>query len=248
MNTSSRSHADIQRSTYMLDIILRDSGYQLSLPGQTQAQITSNNTINNMGQDEPQSIVETVELESQPITALFRDAVNDAEVAHDLYIMLKSHFTTVSRRYKNKHDAGDSLPTDDPIDRTFAKLLQQDPKKWADRDHILGTAAVAMENIVRNHMKAKRAAKRGGLAETVSLTGSDVIDARSAESSEHVEIHDLIERLSEEDSHLATILRMKNFGKMTYKEIGEALGQTKHQIEHSYKKSVAWVMRELNRE
>ena len=41
-----------------------------------------------MNQDEQQSIAKTVALESKPITKLFRDAVGDDQVAHDLYEML----------------------------------------------------------------------------------------------------------------------------------------------------------------
>ncbi len=102
------------------------------------------------------SLKQTCHDDQQSITELFRQAGTDPAVAAELFQLIRERFRRLGASKKRKFGAGGSLTTDAMVNQTFYNLLKKHPGHWRNREHILRTAGVAMQNIVIDHLRRNR--------------------------------------------------------------------------------------------
>jgi RNA polymerase sigma factor (TIGR02999 family) len=93
---------------------------------------------------------------------------------------------------------------------------------FADRSGFLRAAAVAMQRILVDHARRKRAAKRGGYAKKFALDEGDRTIVSDPDTL--LDIDDALNRLAAEDGASADVARCRLFAGLTIEEAGEALG------------------------
>ena len=196
------------------------------------------------------SLDKTLEQSQAPITELFRRAGADEQSARELFEMLKRHFRGSVQRHKRLVGVGDSLPTDDPIDWTFAKMLRDDPEKWANRRHIVAAATEAMHNLVRNHRRGKLAIKRGGHNVTIALSDEVLSNKQHASDEPDVLNGDVLDELDKRFPRAKDILLHKHYGRCSFADIADLLDDenlsTAVDVRRVYHQAFAWVTREID--
>ena len=93
---------------------------------------------------------------------------------------------------------------------------------FADRSGFFRAAAVAMQRILVDHARRRRAGKRGGGARTLVLEGDAPI--RSLDSDLVLDVDEALARLAIEDPSSAEVARHRLFAGLTIDEAAEALG------------------------
>jgi RNA polymerase sigma factor (TIGR02999 family) len=93
---------------------------------------------------------------------------------------------------------------------------------FADRSSFFRAAAVAMQRILVDHARRRRAGKRGGGARTIVLEG----DAPSLGPDPDLvlDVEEALARLAVEDPSSAEVARCRLFAGLSIDEAGEALG------------------------
>jgi RNA polymerase sigma-70 factor (ECF subfamily) len=94
---------------------------------------------------------------------------------------------------------------------------------WQGRAHFLNVAAKMMRNILVDHARARRAAKRGGGTIVVGLDG---IDARSRPEIDVLLVHDALDRFAREYPRQARVVDLRYFGGLTVQETAQVLTAT----------------------
>ena len=93
---------------------------------------------------------------------------------------------------------------------------------FAARSGFLRAAAVAMQRILVDHARRKRAAKRGGYANKFTIEEDDHV--RIDDPDTVLDIDAALNRLSEEDASSADVARFRLFAGLSIDEAAEALG------------------------
>jgi RNA polymerase sigma factor (TIGR02999 family) len=96
-----------------------------------------------------------------------------------------------------------------------------------------------MRRILVNHARDRAAAKRGGQAQKVPLTGIEV--AGDAPDVDVLELHDALDRLDALDPRKSRIVELKFFGGLTTAEIGEVLQVSVATVERDWSFARAWL-------
>ena len=114
------------------------------------------------------------------------------------------------------------------------------------RRHFFAVAAKAMRQVLADHARAARRAKRGGGQATIELE-PDQVAAPAAAALDVVDLDDALGKLATLHERHAAVVEMRLLGAMSVTEIAEHLGVSTRTIEHDWSMARAWLSRELAR-
>jgi RNA polymerase sigma factor (TIGR02999 family) len=108
-----------------------------------------------------------------------------------------------------------------------------------DRAHFFGAAAKAMQLVLVDHARRKRAQKRGGAAARVTLHD---IDVASPDGELNVfDVHESVEALERESPELASLVRYRYFVGLTLEQIAEIDGISLATVKRRWTFARAWL-------
>lgn len=130
------------------------------------------------------------------------------------------------------------------VHEIYLRLVDESRLEGADRARFLGIAARAMRQVLVDHARARRAAKRGGDPTRVTL--DDGMRAAEDPAFDAIAFHDALEALSKEDERAAVVTEMHVFGGMTLTDIAEALGVSRRTVNSDWAFARRWLSRSMN--
>lgn len=148
-----------------------------------------------------------------------------------------AHFRLLGER------SGHTLNTIDLVHEAYLKLVQFNRIDWENRAHFFGIASQVMRNILVDYAVKKKAEKRGGDRQRVTLGKQDL----AAEVNLHdiLSIHQALKRLSEIDERQVRVVECRFFGGLTLEETAKALDISTATVSRDWKMARAWLNREL---
>ena len=113
-----------------------------------------------------------------------------------------------------------------------------------NRTHFLLVAARAMRHILVDHARARRAGKRGGEVNRISLEEVNVAAAPS--DVQLVGLNDALDRLAEISPRQSQVVELRYFAGLTEEQIAESLGVTRRTVNRDWAMARAWLYAQLN--
>jgi RNA polymerase sigma factor (TIGR02999 family) len=140
--------------------------------------------------------------------------------------------------FRRQPDASTLQPTA-LVHEVYLRMVGKTEVEWQDRAHFFAICATAMRGILADHARRRRAAKRGGDRQRVTLSG-----AALPEREDVVDLLDLDEALMELaalSERQARIVEYRLFAGMTVPEIAHALGVSKRTVDNDWAMARAWI-------
>jgi RNA polymerase sigma factor (TIGR02999 family) len=159
-----------------------------------------------------------------------------------LFPLLYSELRRLARAQLRREQPGHSLQPTVLVHEVYLRLVKAEVD-WRDRTHFLSVAARVMRRILVEYARAKRAHKRGGPDQRVTLTST--IAARDDSPVDVLVLDAAIERLRQLDPRQADVVELCYFGGLTYAEIGEVHGISEATVDRDLRHARAWLRREL---
>jgi RNA polymerase sigma factor (TIGR02999 family) len=131
------------------------------------------------------------------------------------------------------------------VNEAYMKLVGQRQGHWQNRAQFYGIAAQLMRRILIDHARERLAAKRGGGAKAVTLSGVDAA-APADESVDDLELHEALERLAALDERQAKVVELRYFGGLSVEEAAEVLEISPATVKREWATARAWLRRELS--
>src|SRR4029434_8556567 len=97
----------------------------------------------------------------------------DQRARDELTPLIYDELRRLARGYLRRERINHTLQPTALVHEAFLRLIDQSKINWQNRAHFCGVAARLMRQILINHAEARRAAKRGGDAERISLNDVD---------------------------------------------------------------------------
>ena len=114
---------------------------------------------------------------------------------------------------------------------------------WTGRAHFFAVAAKAMRQVLSNHARDRRAAKRGGDWHRVTL--SDQLTPSGKQDLDLLALDEALERLAALDERQCRIVELRFFAEMTVEEIAHVLGVSVSTVEREWRMARAWLSAQL---
>jgi RNA polymerase sigma-70 factor (ECF subfamily) len=169
------------------------------------------------------------------------DHESTAKLLPLVYNELRKLANTLLRRERSDH----TLQATALVHETFLRLSGQSERVWRDRAHFIGFAAHSMRQILVDHARTSRAAKRVPAANKISLD-QGVVSCQER-SGELLALDDALNRLAELSERQSRIVELRFFGGLTVEEAAEVLGISEKTVKREWSLARAWLYSELRR-
>jgi RNA polymerase sigma factor (TIGR02999 family) len=188
--------------------------------------------------------------ENTVVPLLARARAGERGAVDGLFPLVYDELRRLARAHRRRWQGDETLDTTALVHEAYLRLVDQSSPDWKDRAHFLAVASRAMRHILIDYARARRARKRGGSRERLSVEqmeaalerGSDVSDA-SAEAL--VALEEALQRLERQNPRQARIVECRFFGGMTVPETAEALGTSPSTVTRGWAAAQAWLYRDL---
>jgi len=168
------------------------------------------------------------------------------EALDDLMPMVYADLRRVAAGYMRREGAGHALQPTALVHEAYVRLIDQKQVKWRNRAHFFGVAAGLMRRILVDHARRRRAEKRGGDWERVTLTGDEVATDAHKEI-DVLALDEALERLAEFDPQQERIVELRYFGGLTIEETAEIVGISAATVVREWTIAKAWLRADLSR-
>lgn len=180
---------------------------------------------------------------STDITALLARVKQGEQAAiGDLIPLVYHELHRLARAELRRDRTGHTLQPTALINEAFLRLFGGVTPSFSNRSHFLGVAARVMRQVLVDYARARRAEKRGSGLQTPIL---DTMGA-SNPPGDLLEVDDALNKLSEEDPRLVTLIEMRFFAGMTAEETAEARSESVHIVRHDLRYAQARLRRILD--
>ncbi len=167
----------------------------------------------------------------------------DREALNELVPLIHGELRRIARHKLRLERKGHTLDTTALVHEAYLQLVRIERVQWQSRAHFLAIAAQAMRNILVNHARRRKRAKRGGDAKHVSL--SQVADLPAVEADRILGLDAALKSLAELNPRHARIVECRFFGGMTIEETATALGISPATAKRDWMVLRGWLLRAL---
>jgi len=130
------------------------------------------------------------------------------------------------------------------VHEAYIRLIDQRRVRWQNRAHFYSAAAHIMRRILIDRARARKADKRGGGWERVTL-----VDAKTPNGSREVDVlslDDALVRLAALDPQQERIVELRYFGGLTLEETAEVIGISTASVKREWAIARAWLRAQLS--
>jgi len=169
----------------------------------------------------------------------------DQEARDKLMPFVYSELRRLARSYLRRERPDHTLQPTALVHEAYLRLIDQSRVNWQNRAHFFGAAARLMRQILINHAEARRAAKRGGEAERISL--NDVDHFAVEQEIDLIALNEALKNLERIDPSQGQVVELRYFSGLTIEEIAEVMGVAPATVKREWSTARAWLRRELSR-
>jgi len=131
------------------------------------------------------------------------------------------------------------------VHEAYLRLAGPDARDWQSRAHFFAVAAQVMRNLLVDHARARRRAKRGG-GQIVRL--DDELTLAAGERDDLLAIHDALENLAKIAPRPSRIVELRYFGGLRIEEVAAVLGISDRTVRREWQMAKAWLYAEIKGE
>ena len=167
---------------------------------------------------------------------------HDQLTPDEMYALVYEELKRIAR-HQLRLNAKATLSTTELVHEAFLKLGHGPASGWEGRSHFFGAAARAMREVLVDFARRRKAAKRGGDLERVSLGESEA--ALDVQLDEILALDAALDQLNAVNERLRQIVELRFFGGLGQEEVAEILGVTTRTVERNWLKARLFLLREL---
>lgn len=179
------------------------------------------------------------------VTGLLADwRQGDEQALEALMPILYAELRARAAAHMARERANHTLQPTALVHEVFFRLVEQNELEWQSRAHFLGVAAKLMRLILIDHARAKKAAKREGDAQRVTL--DENLGWEQPRQIELLALDAALEDLAELDERQARLVELRFFGGLTIEESAEVLAISVATVKREWRMAKAWLRTRMN--
>ena len=169
----------------------------------------------------------------------------DRHAGEELFADVYTELRAIAARYLHRERKNHTLQPTALVHEVYLKLVGQTRVDWQGRAHFLAFAAQTMRQILVDHARRHRAAKRGGDRHRITLDDNLVVE--SNRDVDLLALEDALTKLTKLDPRQAQMIELRFFGGLSIAEVAKVMGMSQRSVEREWTMVRAWLRRELSR-
>jgi RNA polymerase sigma factor (TIGR02999 family) len=160
--------------------------------------------------------------------------------------LVHTELRRLARHYMSRERPGHTLQTSALVNEAYLRLVDQEEMRWENRAHFFGIAARLMRQVLVEHARGRRAAKRGGGQYRLSLSKVDRVASRPDVNL--LALDEALGRLEALDPQKSRIVELRYFGGLGIEETAEVIGVSPATVKRDWSMARAWLRSEIGDE
>jgi RNA polymerase sigma factor (TIGR02999 family) len=157
-----------------------------------------------------------------------------------------------ARRALRREAPGHTLQPTALVHEAYLRLVDQRPSRWQGRSQFFGVAARCMRQVLVDAARTRRAAKRGGGGQPITLGSAEGLAVSSAPEGEAagddvLALDEALTRLAAMDPDQARIVELRYFAGLTLDDTAATLGVSPATVSREWTVARRWLRREMAR-
>jgi RNA polymerase sigma factor (TIGR02999 family) len=183
---------------------------------------------------------------SNDVTQLLLDwSKGDRAALDQLMPVVYEELRKIARSYLKGERPTHTLQPTALINEAYVRLVAQNFPAWQSRAHFYGVAAELMRQILVDHARSHRAAKRDG-GHKLSLDDATIFSKERA--ADLVALDDALTALAALDRRKCRVVELRFFGGLSIEETAEVLDISVATVGREMRLAQAWLHREMLKE
>lgn len=179
-------------------------------------------------------------MQSQNLPELLRaaeDSTSSTPPAAELFAAMYDELHRLAERQLHRSGGGVPLSTTTLVHEAYLDICGRSGTSFPDRARFIGYASRAMRGIVIDYMRYSRAAKRGGGAFEITLTGNLDAPAQQNVAEDLERLSEALDSLAQVDPLLAELVDLHFFCGYELREIAELRGVSERTAQRDWRKA-----------
>lgn len=168
----------------------------------------------------------------------------DTAAADKLLPLVYDQLRAVADSFFQRQPTDHTLQPTALVHEAYLRLVNQEDEKWSGRAHFFAVAAKAMRQILINHAERRRAAKRGGGRQKLTL--NEALTPAPQREFDLLVLDEALSRLSALSERMGRVVELRFFGGLTVEEVAHVLDVSKRTVEGDWETARAWLSRALS--
>jgi len=170
-------------------------------------------------------------------------ARGDSGARDELFAVVYAELKQLARSQLRRERPHHTLQPTALVHELYLRLAGQQGVPWQDRAHFFGIAARVLRQILVDHARQAKSAKRGGAAVRISL--DEAVTTLAQREIDLVHLDDALIKLAGQDPRQCEIVEMRFFGGLSIEETAEATGLSPATVKRDWAVARAWLYREM---
>jgi len=189
--------------------------------------------------------VRVPESSPQPVSALLSKwRAGDQEALQALIPLVYQELRRIAQHHLKQERPDHTLQSTALVHEAYLRLMKQGPAEVANRTHFLAVASQLMRQILVDHARGHRAAKRGG---GFKLEINDAVSVQKTQNVDLIALDDALNELAELDPQQSRIVELRFFGGLSLEETAEIVGVSPTTVKREWATARAWLRRAVGR-
>ena len=171
-------------------------------------------------------------------------AQGDEKALADLTPLVYRELRQLAAGYLRKERDGHTLQPTALVHEAYLRLVEQARPDWENRSHFFGVASRLMRQILVDHARKNKSAKRGSGVAKASL--EDALNFAPERSPDILSLDDALQALAKVDERKCKIIELRFFGGFSIDETAQAMGISSATVGREQRLAEAWLHRELS--
>ena len=169
----------------------------------------------------------------------------DRHALDQLMPLVYNELREIAGRFLRRDSGGRDLQSTELVHEAYVRLIDQTRSDWQSRAHFFGVAATIIRNLLVDHARSRRAAKRGGEAATISLDEALLFPGQPELNL--IALDDALFTLARLDPQQERIVELRFFAGLTIEETAEVLQISTSTVKRDWILAKTWIFRELSK-
>jgi len=169
----------------------------------------------------------------------------DGKSAEELFQMLYGELRRLAAHKMAGESADHTLQPTALVHEAWLRLGADQQPAWRNRAHYFAAAAEAMRRILIEKARRRKVLEKGGFVDREEFAEDSIV--MTAPPDEMLALHENLNRLAEEDSVAADLVKLRYFVGMSMPEAAEVLGMPLRNAERIWTFARSWLREAMER-
>ncbi|HEU4786588.1 MAG TPA: sigma-70 family RNA polymerase sigma factor [Gemmatimonadaceae bacterium] len=174
---------------------------------------------------------------------LVRWRAGDAQALDSLIPLVYEELRRLAQHYLRRERANHTLQSTALVHEAYVRLVGQNPPALKNRAHFFGIAARLMREILVDHARSQRTAKRGGAACTLAL--DEALKVPGPTDVDVLLLDDALDELARLDERQSRIVELRFFSGLSIDETADVMSISPATVSREWTTARAWLHREM---